>query len=31
MVMMVVVVVMRAGGCRRDDCQGEQGCENIGE
>jgi hypothetical protein len=29
--MVMMMVVMRAGGCRRDDGQGEQGCENIGE
>ena len=29
--MVVVMMVMGAGGCRRDDGQGEQRCENIGE
>jgi hypothetical protein len=27
----VMMVVVRAGGRRRDNGQGEQSCENIGE
>jgi len=30
-VMVMVVMMVRAGGRRRDNGQGEQSCENIGE
>jgi hypothetical protein len=29
--MVMMVVMMSAGGGRRDNGQGEQGCENIGQ
>jgi len=29
--MVMVVMMVRAGGRRRDNGQGEQSCENIGE